>query len=807
MASGFQATPGQFLEGVVATPPWELIKSAMAQKQQDFDTAMATTDILRQNLLINHLPTEEAAAAASMVKDGFNSDIDKLVNKMYKDPNSNYLKDLKALQSKLVTSRQPGGDIYKLERPVKYLQEKKDSDAWKEAAKKGYSSYGDASRWYMTQMAGKSGLEQDFDIPTLDDVLHEDYDFQKLAKNAKDILEASKKSFKRDTASGLIILTNGMRVEELTYEKVLGSLVSQLRSDGKFNSWASQKDKHSFGQTSYSNTRDWFTQVEKRDAEGNVIIDEKTGQPVLETVANTSNSLMGTLDGLSRSMAYSDVEQTQSISPHTANIAAMNEAGRNNRFNIDQQTKERHFIMNYNKTTADTALGILKEIRDPDATPEQKIAAIKALHTYTSTVNPRLAGFNDLTGGFGAEGTGLDGRVTLDSTPFGNIEAITGSGSLNNESKVNMIQEGLQKSFGVTVENHPYMRQLAEKIVNSGNSSPADVRAIIEGDIMLAIKRRNPNSIPSVFRPIYDEYRKAEAVAGQANNKLNNGVSKNKNFWEADSFLEGVGMFFGANGAGASSDINLQSKVNTRDAELRLPKEVITKGLDNIMNHSYGSKGQTAFSNLYPGGIPNASQTYNFSSGTGATLTKQMKDKNIASQYDIFIDGINVNDQFLKGDPSMALKGDMRLTDNLNSGVSLVSTTTSGKNVVFKPRPDSEHMQTIVYNELLKPGAALGNTSIAQAYYTAGANYTKEILNNLLNTGGSTNFAQTVSAEKLLPKGYTLPKGYQVNISGDNTNGRRYNMIDDKGYQIFEGGPINDTDLFIQTLLNTANHK
>lgn len=786
MASGFQATPGQFLEGVISTPPWELVRSALAQKQTDFDNTVATTDLLRQQLQIQHLPTQEAEVAAGLVKDSLNKEIDDVVNNMYKDPNANYSQALKNIQNKLLQSRQQGGDIYKLEYPVKYLQKKKESDAWKEAAKKGYSSYGEAINWYMNELQGKSGLESDFKNPVLDDILSANYDFQKLAKNTKDILEASKKSVKRDSQSGMYILTNGMEVEELSYDKVLGAMLSQLKLDSNYNLWATQKDKHSGGRTNYSNYQDWLKPSFVQDGEGNIKLDSN-GTPRVTYLPNEDNSLINAVGSIARGMSYYNTKEESGIRADGAKIAKFNQANINQRHAASLAQADRHHQDSMNLNLLGKAIEANKLINNPNATPEQKAAGISTLEVIGKFNPDIVTGFNN--GGTSSLGDIGDG-VYMNSTGYHSIDAIKGSQNLNNEVKINMVQKGLQGSLGVDVENHPYFKKLATNIVNK-NLGPSDVKKLIEADIRNAATTKNGKSnlhkIPSVLRPYAEQLKRDWASVDQA---------KKDYRFVATNTPGGLSM-------GANAQFGRAMNIDKTNLENNLNK-IVTDGF-------FGKNTNNFLKATYPGNIPSVSQTYSLGT-SGSQITKDINtDSNISSQFSIFVDGINVGDKVVKGDPNYKIVGDVKITDNKNYGIVLTGKTASGKVVTLQPSEDSEYAQRIVYKHFLAPGSSLNKSSIANSFRDKDLKLSKMKLDNLITTEGSTIVNQSISVDQIIPQNGVIKysnkgKGYKVNVYGDNTNGFRAIVLDKNDVEIYEK-PFDSKDALINNILELTKEK
>lgn len=128
MGRFYKTAQPDFIDNFIYQPPWQLMNQVMATKQQDYNNAMQSTDLIRNMLDIKHLSFEDNRAKE--LKEYYNGKIDELTTQLAKNPNeyNKVMPVIKNLARELDTDRKEG-NISKIEGRYNWLQQKQKDNA------------------------------------------------------------------------------------------------------------------------------------------------------------------------------------------------------------------------------------------------------------------------------------------------------------------------------------------------------------------------------------------------------------------------------------------------------------------------------------------------------------------------------------------------------------------------------------------------------------------------------------------------------------------------------------------------------
>lgn len=115
MARFYQTSQPEFVQDIIYQPPWQLMQQVLANKQQGYDNAVASTELFKKNMLdIKHLGFEEDRAKE--IKDYWNSQIDNVTSQLKANPGdyNKFMPVIRDLGRQLEQDRREG-NISKLE--------------------------------------------------------------------------------------------------------------------------------------------------------------------------------------------------------------------------------------------------------------------------------------------------------------------------------------------------------------------------------------------------------------------------------------------------------------------------------------------------------------------------------------------------------------------------------------------------------------------------------------------------------------------------------------------------------------------
>lgn len=241
MGRYYQTAQPQFLQNFIYQPPWQLMQQALQQKQQEYDTAQASTDIFK-NLSINHLNSIQDNETAKQKQQYYLDKVDELSNKLKQDPlhTKKYADEIKSLGRELYADYKEG-DISKLQQSYAAVEQwKKDNEQMK---KDSPSRYNAALNYYTNTWKGNS-----LNNIWKGDIVSKDIDWDGIEKSAKD-LESDIIAQNRTTPQGMYMVERSGKTEYLSKDKLYAYAVDKILSDQ--NNLNSMRQSQQFGLGNY----------------------------------------------------------------------------------------------------------------------------------------------------------------------------------------------------------------------------------------------------------------------------------------------------------------------------------------------------------------------------------------------------------------------------------------------------------------------------------------------------------------------------------------------------------------------------
>ena len=335
MGRFFQTAPTQFIDNYIYQPPWELMQQAAAQKQKVYDTAIASAKLF-DNIPIEHLQGEDDVYNVKEKQRYYAESAANIAKAIQNDPSKaqQYLGNIESLQRELQKDFTTG-DISKIQGSAQaYKKWQEDNKKLKEDDASRYTA---AERAYLGEYlnAGGNSLSQRF----RGEQVTKGIDYEAIRKSLGELKANKIKSTRQTPGGGLYMVETENGLEEMSEERMNGWMLSQILSPENLAS-LSQSEK--FGLGTYKNS------------EGKIDYD--------------NGSLFAPLRGFARAGHYSQQENSFKMSADSADIAQMNEAGRNRRWAIDRQDRLNKEYQDRvdaaNKTKDEKVSAIDKEIAD-----------------------------------------------------------------------------------------------------------------------------------------------------------------------------------------------------------------------------------------------------------------------------------------------------------------------------------------------------------------------------------------------------------------------------------------------------------
>ena len=245
MGRYFQPSGTQFIDNFIYQPPWQLMQNVLANKQQEYDSAVAATKLFR-DIKINHLNGEDENYNVSEKQRYYNDKADAIAKAMQKDKLNagSYNPNIEMLQKELVKDFTEG-DISKIQGSYgAYQKWMEDNKKMKEESPYRYDA---AEKHYLGQWAnaGANSLNQQWK----GDMVTKDVDWNKIY-DAAEKMKSDEWEKAGTNHGGGYIYKNKNSGETLDEKDLMNNILSRvLTPDNKASLLQTQK----YGLATYFN--------------------------------------------------------------------------------------------------------------------------------------------------------------------------------------------------------------------------------------------------------------------------------------------------------------------------------------------------------------------------------------------------------------------------------------------------------------------------------------------------------------------------------------------------------------------------
>lgn len=342
MARFFQTAPTQFVEDFIYQPPWQLIQSIGARKQQEYNNALTEVNLLR-DLPIQYINTEANKQTADNIKQSINKEVDDITSLIKSDGlNVNSYRPRIEKLTRDLKNNVTSGDIFKLATDYNNLQNNIKQN--EERMKKDPARYTAGMNSFMKKFldAGGDSLKTGYK----GQLITEDLDWDKIIDSAEKLKPSIvKKETSTPSGKGYIVDVEGE--EKVLNDKELKAfMISKVLNP---TSIASLRQSQDFGLGQYfvgdTNNLDY-------DAPG-----------------------FRAFDLSSAALQYIEKSSSTKYSPDSYQIHKENQANNNYWKNKEFEQKEKEIKQKDMWETTKLAY-------DPDVAPELKQAAQARLSAY-----------------------------------------------------------------------------------------------------------------------------------------------------------------------------------------------------------------------------------------------------------------------------------------------------------------------------------------------------------------------------------------------------------------------------------------
>lgn len=246
MGRYFQPSGTQFIDNFIYQPPWQLMQNVLANKQQEYDSAVAATKLFR-DIKINHLNGEDENYNVAEKQRYYNDKADAIAKAMQKDKLNagSYNPNIEMLQKELVKDFTEG-DISKIQGSYgAYQKWMEDNKKMKEESPYRYDA---ADKHYLSQWqnAGANSLNQQW----RGDMVTKDVDWNKIYDAAEKMKSDEWERAGTNHAGGYIY-KNKNSGEKLDEKDLMDNILGRvLTPDNKASLLQTQK----YGLATYFNS-------------------------------------------------------------------------------------------------------------------------------------------------------------------------------------------------------------------------------------------------------------------------------------------------------------------------------------------------------------------------------------------------------------------------------------------------------------------------------------------------------------------------------------------------------------------------
>ena len=245
MGRYFQPSGTQFIDNFIYQPPWQLMQNVLANKQKEYDSAVAATKLFR-DIKINHLNGEDENYNVAEKQRYYNDKADAIAKAMQKDKLNagSYNPNIEMLQKELVKDFTEG-DISKIQGSYgAYQKWMEDNKKMKEESPYRYDA---ADKHYLSQWqnAGANSLNQQW----RGDMVTKDVDWNKIY-DAAEKMKSDEWEIAGTNHAGGYIYKNKNSGEKLDEKDLMNNILGRvLTPDNKASLLQTQK----YGLATYFN--------------------------------------------------------------------------------------------------------------------------------------------------------------------------------------------------------------------------------------------------------------------------------------------------------------------------------------------------------------------------------------------------------------------------------------------------------------------------------------------------------------------------------------------------------------------------
>lgn len=488
MSRYYQTATPQYVDDFVYQPPWKLIEAIGAKKQQDYDTTLASANLLR-DIQVNHLNSEDENYNVKEIQKYYNTRVDSITDMIKKDGlnTTAYMNELDKLKRE-ITQDFTGGNISKIQGSYNNLKQWQEDPANKKLRETDPSRYTAAYNSYLNKWSAQGGnsLKSQWN----GELVTPGLDYEGMRKSIGELKASSVKGSRTTPAGNLYMVERSGKQEELTERELNEWLLSQVITPSNL---ASLKQSQQFGLGTYTNEQGQF--------------DWDNG------------TLFAPLRGMARAGAYSNNEEEIKYSSDGAAIARMNEAGQNARWSTDRQDK-------LNKDALDRQ----------DAAGKEKAVKIDAIRM--AMINAQAEGDSTKFDLLEKELGSLEGTTQAAGTQFGALfntwgDVLTAAKKGDNTAETlrNRTESQIRKSMGLKKGSpqEQFIRELGAAIT-SGQVTEDNIDSFLQKKVPQKISTKSQLSPRGDWTET-----KVDAKAGERNtlrNLANTYFEKANSIWD-----------------------------------------------------------------------------------------------------------------------------------------------------------------------------------------------------------------------------------------------------------------------------------
>lgn len=250
--------------------PWEEVDKTMAAKQQDYDTTLATTALLNNQLNVNHLSTDFDKQAVADAQKYYGDKITEITNQLMQDPSARVKGQLIGLTNEL-TKDLSTGTLSKVKGRYDQYQ------AWaKQNEKMRTDNPNVYSRAYSKGMkALQAGYEtQGHDTTWGEENIMEDIDWTEGVKDIIKTMEPEMRANSYAKVGGQWVYKGKSSEKGLSQTRIMKAIENKIKSDPRFASYAQQRG--GYGLSGYTDANGNLIPMFTQDSSGNIVINDQS---------------------------------------------------------------------------------------------------------------------------------------------------------------------------------------------------------------------------------------------------------------------------------------------------------------------------------------------------------------------------------------------------------------------------------------------------------------------------------------------------------------------------------------------------